>query len=64
MNKKLIALITVILFTFFNCASLHVEEVIPEKDIPRGQAPSIKILGVVTTSNKWIEFMPNPEELL
>ncbi len=56
MNKKLIALITVILFTFFNCVSLHVEEVIPEKDIPRGQAPSIKILGVVTTSNKWIEF--------
>jgi hypothetical protein len=59
MNKKLIALITVILFTFFSCISTHVEEVVPGKRIPLGKAPSIKILGVVTTSDKWIEFDAN-----
>ncbi|MDQ1351231.1 MAG: hypothetical protein QG657_1533 [Acidobacteriota bacterium] len=64
MNKKLIALITVILFTFFNCISTHIEEVIPEKDIPRGKAPSLKILGVVTTSDKWIEFNGEPGRIV
>lgn len=64
MNKKLIALITVVLFTFFNCISTHVEEVVPGKSIPRGKAPSLKILGVVTTSDKWIEFNGKPGRIV
>lgn len=64
MNKKLIALITAVLFTFFNCISMHVEEVVPGKNIPLGKASSIKILGVVTTSDKWIEFDIEPGRIV
>lgn len=64
MNKKSIALITVMLFTFFNCISTHVEEVVPGRNIPRGKAPSLKILGVVTTSDKWIEFNGEPGRIV
>lgn len=64
MNKKLIALITAILFTFFSCISTHIEEVVPVRNIPRGKAPSIKILGVVTTSDKWIEFDIQPGRIV
>lgn len=64
MVKKLIALIVIIPFTFFNCISTHVEEVLPVKKIPLGKPSSIAVLGVITNSNKWIEFDVKPGRIV
>jgi hypothetical protein len=57
MARKLVAAATLILFTFFSCQS-YVTKVVKTEDIPSQARDrlSIKVLGVVTTANKWIEF--------
>jgi ABC-type glycerol-3-phosphate transport system permease component len=65
MDRKLVAVVTLILFTLFSCESISINKVVRKsnitavrktREIPYESRKSIKVLGVVTTANKWIEF--------
>ena len=65
MDRKLIALVTLIFFTLFSCESIGINRVVRKSyttavkktgEIPYESRKSIKVLGLVTTANKWIEF--------
>jgi hypothetical protein len=65
MERKLAALTTLIFFTFFSCRS-YVTTVAKTKDLPSQARDrlAIKVLGVVTTANKWIEFETEPGRII
>ncbi len=65
MDRKLVALVTLIFFTFFSCRS-YITKVVKTEDIPSQARDrlSIKVLGVVTTANKWIEFEFEPGRII
>ncbi len=65
MDRKSIALVTLILFTLFSCESISINKVVRKshitavkktREIPYENRKSIIVLGIVTTANKWIEF--------
>ena len=65
MDRKSIALVTLILFTLFSCESIMINKVVRKShitavkktgEIPYESRKSINVLGLVTTANKWIEF--------
>jgi hypothetical protein len=65
MGRKLVALVTLILFTLFSCQSIsinridrkaYITELVKTREIPSENRKYIIVLGVVTTTNKWIEF--------
>jgi hypothetical protein len=63
MDKKLVALVTLIFFTLFSCQS-YITKVVKTSEIPTKERESIKVLGLVTTANKWIEFEFEPGRLV
>lgn len=65
MARKLAAAATLILFTFFSCRS-YVTKVVKTEDLPSRARDrlSIKVLGVVTTANKWMEFEIEPGRII
>ncbi len=63
MARKLITLATLIFFTFFSCRS-YITKVVKTEDIPPDERAYIKVLGVVTTEGKWIEFEFEPGSII
>jgi hypothetical protein len=64
MNRKSVALVTLILFTLFSCQlsitnvsrKSYITTVVKTHEIPSRDRESVKVLGPVTIDNKWIEF--------
>jgi hypothetical protein len=64
MNRKSVALVTLILFTLFSCQlsitnvkrKSYITTVVKTHEIPSRDRESVKVLGLVTIDNKWIEF--------
>jgi hypothetical protein len=63
MDRKSVALVTLIFFTLFSCQP-YITKVVKTSEISTQESESIKVLGLVTTANKWIEFETEPGRIV